>query len=190
MSTQIFSLANVSNKYYIKMLKEIKQGYPVMFEVNPLKLGGDLIEKHQGLFPWHFRDSIRSFNDPSIIDLNKYEFSYANRISEYFTINQLERAMYNFKHPIVLWDPAVDLNTTPRPCLMMIKFFAESKVLNMQVVFRRRDLIRRMIPNWFCLGEIQRKVAEERKMTVGILYDYSLDVFYNNDDKKKWEESK
>lgn len=166
------------------------QGNNLLVYTDLKKLDRSFIEQYDDAFHWHLKDSTRSLNTGDLAD-PKFEFSYYDRIHKYFGINQMDLALQELvtekrSRPIVLWDPKVDLQAKNLiPCLTMISFNINFNEVNMSVVFRSRDIIRRLIPNWNALQFFQERIANSLSMKVGTLTDFSLSWFYRNDDLER-----
>lgn len=169
---------------------EMTRGNNLLIYTDLKKLDKDWISKYDDAFHWHLKDSTRSLNTGDLAD-PKFEFSYYDRIHKYFGINQMDLVLQELvtekrTRPIVLWDPKVDLQAKNLiPCLTMISFNIDFNQINMTVVFRSRDIIRRLIPNWNALQFFQERIANSLSMKVGTLSDFSLSWFYRNDDLER-----
>lgn len=138
----------------------------------------DLTRAHALSFGWHRVDSERSFTRTG-----GTLFSYRRRLVQHFD-NQLDPPPPAGR-VVSVWDPLVD-NTQPRgmkPCLMNMVFTDDSGgVSHLSVVWRARDILRRMVPNWFWVIRLGREVLTRRGRTLGFIYDYSHRAFSNPGD--------
>ena len=173
--------------------EEISSGNFLLIHTDLNLLDLDFLTKYADLFRWHFKDSQRSLLT-STISNSQYEFSYWNRIHEYFKVDQLKQAIQELHdnkqcRPISTWSPNEDLLASGIiPCLMTLQFSKVEDQLNLTVVFRSRDIIRRMIPNWNALKILQQQTADTLKLRMGSLYDVSLKWFYKDLDLVKLSE--
>ena len=184
---KIFTSAHISEKHFNTMLELSEKNNPIFFEFDLKKLSDELIDKHRLVFPWHFKDSVRSITNSNIKNLTPYEFSYSNRFIKHFGINQIELCKSNLKNIVLTWDPKIDLFNFPRPCLLAIKFIKDGKFLHLSVVFRNRDLLKRLIPNWYCCYIILNNISKDLSLKTGKLFDYSIQSMYNDNDYQKWK---
>jgi thymidylate synthase len=169
---------------------DVNRGNNLLIHTDLNALKPEFIEKYDNVFHWHLRDSMRSLMLEEVKD-PKFEFSYYNRLRKYFGLDQVQNMYLQLKtqgysRPIVTWDPRIDLTTKELiPCLMSISFRTVGQDLAMSVVFRARDIVRRLIPNWNALAAIQKEVASEMKLSMGTLTDFSLSWFYRQDDLER-----
>jgi len=168
------------------MLNVVEQHEPVLFELDIKLLSTKLVAYHERLFSWHAKDTRRSFFVLPKTELNKFQFSYADRMTEYFGINQFQKACFDYSKIICTWDPKVDLFKSPKPCFLILKFKRSGDKLDATVIFRNRDLIRRMVPNLLAIQTLMRTAAVDKKLKLGILIDYSLNTFYKQEDYERW----
>jgi len=147
----------------------------------------DFLERYSKTFSWHFRDSERSLLTPDVSN-PIYEFSYYDRIHTHFGIDQLDFMLTGLKlgsrsRVICTWDQRSDLRTKELiPCLTLLQFDIKDYCLDMSVVFRSRDIVRRLIPNWNALAKLQKSCADKLNMKPGWISDYSLKWFYRKED--------
>jgi len=185
MNLQSYKNPHTSLKAFNAMLDRVSDG-PVYFELDSARTNVEIFKRHEKLFNWHYKDSIRSFTNANIENLTPYEFSYANRFTKHFGMDQLKRVKDDHSKILITWDPKVDLYKSPKPCLLLLKFFEENNKLHLQCVFRNRDMIRRLIPNWLCLLNLLQSVAIQKGKKFGNLYDYSLWSYAKQFDLDKW----
>lgn len=179
--------AHESLKSFSLMLDNHKQREPLYFSFDLQKLNKEILERYRTLFRWQYRDSLRSFTNPDISDLTDRQLSYANRFQEYFGVNQIEACLANPKLVATTWDPKRDLTRTPRPCLLSFRLIQDGKWLHIAVVFRAREMLRRMVGNWYCFMEFQREICEKRDLKPGKIYDFSMEAWFQKSDRINWE---
>jgi hypothetical protein len=183
----IYNNIHASVHRFEAMLNTITQKMPALFVFeNPHAISPLLKYLCKEKFSWHWRDTERSFNDSDIMKLTKFQFSYLNRMELYFGHNQLEAISKDFSKLLCTWDSKVDLFGKRKPCFILAKFIKNGDELDMITVFRNRDLLKRAIPNWYQLGKIMETVAKKRKLVIGHLYDFNMQVFYKPEDMKIW----
>lgn len=178
-----YTSAHASLDHFNSMLRLVKKDEPTYFEFDINDLSEELLDRHRKLYPWHFKDSIRSFTNDNITNLSKYEFSYQNRFKKYFKVDQFD---YANKSIINTWDPKIDLFAIIKPCLLILKFIRDGEYLHLSVVYRKRDLIKRLIPNWCCLCVLLTEQAQKFNLKPKLLLDYSIQATYNDKDRLKW----
>src|SRR3990172_1133428 len=89
-------------------------GGPLFMNVDLKLLDQVFVGKYGEIFGWHLKDSYRSLVT-DVVNNSKYEFSYFNRITKHFEIDQMKHVLDSLrrkdfrKNMIVTWDPKVDL---------------------------------------------------------------------------------
>ena len=175
-------------------LKEVLRmgtsGVSLLIITDLKKLSRDFLDSYSNIFGWHFRDSERSLLSSKISN-PKYEFSYFDRIHSHFGFDQLEFVLEGLRNGtrsrvISTWDQTLDMRTKEIiPCLTLLQFSLDDSLprkLDLSVVFRSRDIVRRMVPNWNALDILQRQCADALHCEQGVLIDYSLKWFYTEAD--------
>jgi len=169
---------------FITFLNSIQHHNNLYLYISNLKIDENLLNAHKKLFPWHHKDSIRSFTNPDISKLTPFEFSYANRIQKYFGYSQLKHVLTN--NIINIWDPQKDPNSRVKPCLLVLKFIKTDNKLNLTVIWRKRDILKRLIPNIFCLINLLKNESIKHNLTPGIITDFSIQIILNENEKNKF----
>ena len=166
-------------------------GGPLFMNVDLKLLDQAFVDKYGEIFGWHLKDSHRSLIT-DVVNNPKYEFSYFNRITKHFEIDQMKHVLDSLrrkdfrKNMIVTWDPKVDLASDGLiPCLTALSFNVSGGELNMGVLFRSRDVVRRLIPNWNALKYMQTRISESEGFQCGTLADFSFQWFYRQEDYEK-----
>ena len=145
-----------------------------------------LIEKHKKIFPWHHNDTLYSYSYEARKESERKTYSY--RMHVMFK-DQFTHIAKNNNSLICTWDTKNDIERDRKPCLILIKIFKEKNVLHCSVVFRNRDVLRRMIGNWAAIREKMKWFNEKYyrgRYKLGNIYDFSMQAFYRQDDYKKW----
>ena len=172
-----------SLKSFNEMISAHVNKMPLMCQLDG-PCGDDLIQHHLDTFEWHHKDTERSFTS----DSPDGRFGYRKRMIRYFGVD-LENALLEGKTNVVgIWDPRVDHRQQPgsKPCLMSLAINEVSGVLDMSVTFRARDMVKRMIGNWYQLQLLLEEVANTRGKRVGRIYDFSYTAWYQSNDLKTW----
>ena len=147
-------------------------------------------EKLAKVFPWHFNDTKRSLLTDKIIN-PKLEFSYYLRLHSHFNgIDLLDNMVSKYgttKSFTSLWDSSVDNSAEGRvPCLSVMSLISEPDgSCSMFVLFRSRDLVKRMPFNWFFIDKLHKELCQKLNVKQGILYDYSVFAFAKQEDVQK-----
>ena len=121
-------------------------------------------------------------------DVAGFEYTYGNRLTAYFGVNQIEEAielLQKFRAvrfaTMVLWDPVRDLadEQVPvatiehplreKPCMTLIHLLVRENKLNVTVVFRAQDMLRAWPTNVFGIYKLQEYIAGEVDADVGTL---------------------
>lgn len=151
------------------------------------QLSSTFAEDYCKYFKWHFDDSQRSFLTP-VIGNPKYQFSYYRRLHEKRSWGKFENeAMHGSSRNIICtWRlKDHDYGEERIPCFILLSARIRQGWLDFTVVFRMRDIIRRMIPNWYALKTMQMEMAGRNHLGVGVTNDLSLDWFYTAGDRRK-----
>lgn len=148
--------------------------------------GGTLRFDYAKVFPWHLKDSIRSFTTTELNN-DTYEFSYRRRLEGHFEIPKTGIYINQIgNNPYSTWDPAVDLNSNGRkPCFMNMFMNTKKGVTDFTIIFRRRDLCKRIIPNWFGIDFLEKEYCKINNTKQGKTVDISIDYFIEEGDFKK-----
>jgi thymidylate synthase len=187
----------IQNNFPLKAWKELIEthdmGSPVFVEteLSNIDVDSPLFIRYYNSYKWHFRDTKRSLLDEMKRPLTQYEFSYYERIHDYFGINQTDIVSVNPNNIICTWDSKKDYENNPKPCLITIKFIQEKNFLHISTTFRMRDLIRRMYPNFIALSIFHKNHADKLNCKTGKLFDYSNQAAAKKEDLikvKSWEE--
>jgi len=187
----------VSNPYPMKAWKEVidkfYRGVPCFLEtdLNNLDVESDLFYRYCQSYKWHFRDSHRSLLIKMERNLTPYEFSYYDRMREYFGIDQVEMARKHPNNIICNWEVGKDHKKRPRPCFVTAKFIPDKEFLHLSVTFRTRDVIKRMYPNFVALRFFLNEQASLLNKKPGKLFDYSNQIIADNQDLARvrdWKE--
>lgn len=184
---------NFPLKAWKEIIEEFQNGVPLFVEtdLNNLDTNSNLFNKFYNHFKWHFRDSHRSMNIKMERNLTPYEFSYYNRMREYFGIDQLELNLKNKNNIICNWDNKKDYISRPKPCFVTGKFIQEDNYLHFSCTFRTRDVIKRLYPNYISLRLMLEKCAEQHNLKLGKLFDYSNQIIAQKDlieEIESWQE--
>lgn len=168
-------------KMLIESYEKNKDEFPLIIETDLKKLDDKLKNIYQKYFDWHFRDSMRSFLTDSIWN-PKFEFSYYRRMHTAFSVDQIEEVKKKIltdprKAVISIWSPSIDLYGDIIPCFMNLYVKKYKDDLNFVVVFRSRDIVKRLIPNWYALKIIQENMSKDLSMNVGNIIDISINYF-------------
>lgn len=154
-------------------------------DLKNIKLDSDFFKKYYSTFQWHFRDSHRSLIQRMHRKLNRYEFSYFDRIHDYFDVDQIEICREKPNNVVCCWDSRNDFTNSPKPCLLTMKFIRDKQYLHISVNFRTRDIIRRMFPNWIALRCLLEQEARLLNKKPGKIFDYSHQIMAKEEDVVK-----
>lgn len=187
----------VSNPYpmkaWIEVINNFYRGVPCFLEteLSNIDVTSDLFLKYYNSYKWHYKDSYRSLLTKTERGLTPFEFSYHNRMTEFFGIDQVEMARNKPNNIICNWEVGKDHNRRPRPCFVTAKFIIDKQFLNLSVTFRTRDVIKRMYPNFVALRFFLEEQASLLDKKPGKLFDYSNQIIADNKDLnnvRNWKE--
>ena len=154
-------------------------------DLNNIDVSSDFFNKYKSMFKWHFNDSFRSVLVKMKRPLTKYEFSYYNRIYDYFGVNQEEIISRNFNNIICNWDSKSDYKNHPKPCLLTAKFIQEKEYIHLSITFRTRDIIKRLYPNWIALRIFFQKICDKHCKKMGKLFDFSNQIICDSNKRNQ-----
>lgn len=177
--------AVMSPKQFLQQVARTAQGEDVGIEFHYKDLSSTLIEWHKKHYAWHHNDTIRSYTNKELRARGnrgkRTDFAYMNRAAVYFGYDQFKEHRVQRNKLICLWDASMDGDFfgEHNPCLVLVRFVEEGKELHMRAVFRKRDLLKRMIGNWTMLSMWLLKEAKVRGKEAGRICDYSMDTMYD-----------
>jgi len=182
-----YRMAHRTFECFDQMLKwQLKSKDPIAFEIPYGEVNEDLYEKFEDKFPDKWEDSITSFSKLEFKSGSKNKHTYKYRIMKHFGKNQISGVIADSRNIISTWDQRLDQTSVYKPCLLSIKFNIVNDKLNMIVVFRNRDLIKRLIVNWYCLHVLWNKVAIDMGKEPGVLYDFSMQSYIDKNSLQIW----
>lgn len=181
----IFTNPHMTLQRFSSVLEDHPNGFPLLCQLTTtLGIDAPVCKLHRDMFPWHWNDTARSFTSLEVDG----KFGYRKSMVRRFKVDQ-EANMRNKGYVVSMWNPATD-NSQPtglKPCLLTMKLIErDNGQIDLCVTFRSRDMLRRMIPNWFQLLEILKRMAKDKRRTPGYLYDFSYEAFWREDDLKGW----
>jgi len=180
-----------SVRNYLYEVKSVAQNEGVLLEYTQDDLSERLIAWHTQQYPWHHRDTRRSYTQMTLRkhgnNGKRTDFAYMQRAAAYFGYNQFDEHRAQPNKLICVWDPSTDGDNfgEHNPCLVLVRFRKEGRWLLLSAVYRKRDLLTRMIGNVVMLTEWLRNEAERRRLKAGVITDYSMEATYNEDALQK-----
>ena len=176
-----------SVKHFLYGIDSIHQGESLIttFKVNAL--ADELVQWHRIHYKWHHEDTIRSYTQQHLRERGnrgkRVDFAYFNRAFKYFGYDQFAEHRVQRNKLICLWDPTTDGDNfgEHNPCLILVRFQVYEGLLDMNVVFRKRDLLKRMIGNWAMLVMWLNNEASQRNMKPGSITDFSMECVYDEE---------
>ena len=186
---------NISLDPYANFVKILSNKFfcgPLYLNLDLKFLASKFRDNYSKAFPWHLKDCERSLLTPDISN-PLYEFSYYSRIHESTDFESFIAAIKRNAGNAILstWRRQDYANDNQRkPCLLILSAKLREGFLDFSVVFRKRDIIRRMPGNWFALYKLQQEISTQLGSTPGYLHDYSMDWFYQQQDLEKLRQFK
>lgn len=120
-------------------------------------------------------------------------YNYGQRLFNYNKINQIKTIINKLKTDpaaksatITLMKPGFDLSHVP--CLVGLDFKIRNGRLLLTGFFRSQDIYNKMYADLFCLAKIQKKVAGQLNIRVGILSVYIVSAHIYGKDLMKAKE--
>lgn len=179
-----------SVKHFLFQIDNVHQGEPLLTEFRPTDLSDELVRWHQENFKYQHNDTIRSYSTTKLRARGNHgkrvDFAYYHRAKKYFGYDQFVSHRAQPNKLICIWDPSKDGDYVGEhnPCMVLVKFQRDGIKLNMRVVFRKRELLSRMVGNWSMLGHWLNYEAIARRLKPGLITDISLDTSYEPDQLK------
>lgn len=176
-----------SPSHFLCNIDSVHPGEPLLIEFTPTELSDELVRWHQENFRYQHTDTIRSYTKVKLRARGNHgkrvDFSYLNRAKKYFGYDQFESHRAQPNKLICIWDPSKggDYVGEHNPCMVLVKFQRNGSKLDMRVVFRKRELLSRMVGNWFMLGHWLNHEAGEQDLKPGLITDFSMDTSYEPD---------
>lgn len=169
------------------VVSNFNSGVPCFLEteISLLNIEDPLFNRLSNEYKWHFRDTYRSFFKKMNRNLTRYEFSYYERMHDYFDQDQIKTILEKPNLILCNWDPNIDRINNPKPCFITAKIIEEGKFLNLSVTFRTRDIIKRMIPNFLAFRIMLEKICNVKNKKMGKLFDYSNQIIAKSQDIEK-----
>lgn len=169
----------------LKAIRTVTQGEPLLVEYRPEHVSPHIMTWHKINYSFQHHDTIRSYTLSKLRARGnrgkRTDFAYMNRAAKYFGYNQLEEHRSQKNKLICLWDASKDgdMFGEHNPCLVLVKYQKNGSELDLKVVFRKRDLLSRMVGNWAMLGQWLTLEAKARGLKPGWIIDYSMDTTYD-----------
>lgn len=172
-------------RLFLRAVGSVSQGESLIVMFQPKDLADELIVWHRENYKYQHNDTIRSFTQQG---LRKYgnrgkrvDFAYFNRAYKFFGYDQFKAHRAQPNKLICIWDPSLegDMVGEHNPCMVLVKFGVYEGKLNLNVVFRKRDLLSRMVGNWAMLVMWLNNEADIRKVKPGWIIDHSMDTTYD-----------
>lgn len=100
-------------------------------------------------------------------ELHDFEYTYPNRILEYFDINQFNTCKERLKQNLntnravmTIYDPKMDSHKKDIPCLQFIQFIIRGHELTIHCMFRSNDIFGAFYSNMFLITYIGLRMTE------------------------------
>jgi len=180
-----------SVKHFLWGIDSIHEGEPLITTFRPQDLADELVVWHREHYSYQHNDTIRSYTQQGLRKSGNHgkrkDFAYFNRAYTFFGYDQFAAHRAQPNKLICIWDPSKqgDMVGEHNPCMVLVKFQKRNGKLDLSVVFRKRDLLSRMVGNWAMLVMWLNNEAGMQKLKPGWLIDYSMDTTY---DVKRLEE--
>lgn len=176
-----------SVKHFLYGIDSIHPGEPLITTFKPTDVANELVRWHQENFRYQHTDTVRSYTAVKLRAKGNHgkrvDFAYLHRAKKYFGYDQFASHRAQPNKLICIWDPSKDGDYVGEhnPCMVLVKFQKVGSKLDMRVVFRKRELLSRMIGNWFMLGHWLNFEAGMRDLKPGLITDFSMDTSYEPD---------
>jgi len=90
-----------------------------------------------------------------------------------YIVEKLKDTKFSRRAQAITWIPKKDMWADSPPCLQRVWCTVRNDRLVMHTTWRSRDIFRAMHMNMLAMTELQRKIAEELSLEVGVYLDFS-----------------
>lgn len=187
----VWTAKNMQNvKHFLYSVSSVHEGEPLIMTFRPKDLAEELVQWHRKNFTYQHNDTIRSYTQQGLRKRGNHgkrvDFSYFNRMIKYFGYDQFKVHRAQPNKLMCVWDPSKegDMVGEHNPCMVLVKFQQRNGKLDLNVVFRKRELLSRMVGNWAMLAMWLNNEASLQQCKVGYIIDYSMDTQYDADKLK------
>jgi len=173
---------------FCRAIKMLAPKEELLVTYRPSNISITLINAFKTAFPWHYRDTERSYTQKTLRAAGnrgkRTDFAYYNRATKYFEYDQFETHRAQPNKMICLWDPTYegDMYGEHNPCLVTIKFKVVDGCLDLVATYRKRDVCRRMIGNMVFLGVWLADQAQKWRVKPGKIVDFSMETQWSKED--------
>ena len=103
--------------------------------------------------------------------LFKYPPELINQIE--YIVEKLKDKSFSRRAQAIIWVPKIDMWADSPPCLRRVWCTVRDNRLVMHTTWRSRDIFRAMHMNMLAMTELQKKMAEQLDLEVGIYLDFT-----------------
>ena len=116
------------------------------------------------------------------VEKGKIHYTYHERLFKYppesinqidYIVKKLKDKNFSRRAQAVTWIPKRDMWVDSPPCLQRVWCTVRNDRLVMHTTWRSRDIFRAMHMNMIAMTELQKKIAEQLGLEIGIYLDFS-----------------
>jgi len=116
------------------------------------------------------------------VEKGKIHYTYHERLFKYppesinqidYIVKKLKDKNFSRRAQAVTWIPKRDMWVDSPPCLQRVWCTVRNDRLVMHTTWRSRDIFRAMHMNMLAMTELQKKIAEQLGLEIGIYLDFS-----------------
>ena len=116
------------------------------------------------------------------VEERKFHYTYHERLFKYppesidqirYIVEKLKKKSFSRRAQAITWVPKKDMWVESPPCLQRIWCTVRDNRLVMHTTWRSRDVFRAMHMNMLAMTELQRSIAQQLDLEVGVYLDFS-----------------
>jgi len=116
------------------------------------------------------------------VEEGKIHYTYHERLFKYppesvnqinYIVKKLEDKNFSRRAQAITWVPKIDMWADSPPCLQRVWCTVRNDRLVMHTAWRSRDIFRAMHMNMLAMTELQKKIAEQLGLEIGVYLDFT-----------------
>jgi len=116
------------------------------------------------------------------VEEGKIHYTYHERLFKHppesinqidYIIEKLKKKSFSRRAQAITWVPKMDMWADSPPCLQRVWCTVRNDRLVMHTTWRSRDIFRAMHMNMLAMTELQKRIAEQLGLEVGVYLDFS-----------------
>jgi len=142
---------------------------------------GDINTAVKGALHKYYEEVLHGSLDWAV-EKRKIHYTYHERLFQYppksinqidYIVKKLRDKSFSRRAQAITWSPERDMWVDSPPCLQRVWCAVRDNRLVMHTTWRSRDVFRAMHMNMLAMTELQKKIAEELDLEVGVYLDFT-----------------